>query len=116
MNKQLVIIAVLTSLGSLAGSTPVMNSQGSSSPGGYRESTYAAMKPTDFDLSRSARRSLERDNDLSVQAKNINIKVKNGRATLSGTVLNENEIKVIKQKVMAIEGIHSVNVKLKMKE
>lgn len=119
MKKQLVIIAVLGFLGGFAGAAPVYNSEGpsgSSATGGYRESTYSAMRPNDFDLSRAARRSLERDTNLSTQAKNINIKVKNGQATLSGAVMNANEISVIRKKVMAVEGIHSVNSKLKIQE
>lgn len=117
MKKQLGAIIVLTFLGGVAGSTPVYDSEGpSGSLSGARESTYSAMRPHDADLSRAARRSLERDADLSPQAKNINIKVKNGQATLSGSVLSENEIGIIRKKVMGVEGIQSVNSKLKIQE
>lgn len=117
MKKQLLTVIVLTLSGGFAGSTPVYNHEGPpGSISGPRESTYDSIKSSDRRLSNEARRSLQNDKELSTQAKNINIKVKNGQAFLSGQVLNENEINVIREKVLAINGIHSVNNKLKVQE
>lgn len=76
--------------------------------------TSESLQVSDMDLSAQARHSLESDSELSPQAQNVNIRVKNGHATVQGMVVNENEKDLIRQKVLAIEGIHSVSDKLKV--
>ncbi|MGZ3768141.1 MAG: BON domain-containing protein [Bdellovibrio sp.] len=108
---------ILTLASGIGAAAPVYDSEGP--PGSFsqgKQSTYDAMKSTDRQLAGEARRALEQDKDLSPYAKNINIKVKNRQATLSGAVLNEDEIALIRQKVLAVKGIDSVNNKLKVRE
>ncbi len=63
-----------------------------------------------------ARRSLERDSSLSYEARNVNIKVKNGRATLQGNVLSPDESQTLKRKVLAIDGVNAVEDKTSVQE
>ncbi|MGZ3774345.1 MAG: BON domain-containing protein [Pseudobdellovibrionaceae bacterium] len=111
--KQLVVIAGLILTGSFAGAVDNYDSEITGRP---RESTYSTMKAADKSLEKRALKSLQEDPDLSNEAKHINIRVRNGQATLSGAVLNQDEISMINKKVMAIQGIHSVNSKLKVQE
>lgn len=112
MNLFLNTIAVLAL--SFAAISPSANAIGYNGMPG--EKTTTRSQTSDMDLSAEARRSLESDPELSPKAQHVNVRVRNGRATVQGAVANENEKDIIRQKVLAIEGIHSVNDKLKVSE
>ncbi|KYG68524.1 hypothetical protein AZI87_04580 [Bdellovibrio bacteriovorus] len=71
---------------------------------------------SDSEIQAMARRSLQSDTSLSSEARNVNIRVQNGRATLQGQAASPEEKESIRQKVMAVEGINSVNNKVLIKE
>ncbi|WII72422.1 BON domain-containing protein [Bdellovibrio sp. 22V] len=71
---------------------------------------------SDTDLAASARRALQEDTALSQEARSVRVDVRNGRATLQGTVSSPEERQQIRSKVMATEGIRSVDDKLTVKE
>lgn len=75
-----------------------------------------AFAKTDSDLSAMARKSLEQDSTLSPEAKNVHIKVEDGRASLRGSVNSPQEKADIRAKVMAVDGIKSVDDKVQIRE
>lgn len=71
---------------------------------------------SDSDLTAKARRTLERDDDLSFEARNVNVRVRNGRAILQGAVRSPDDFSELKRKMMAVEGIRAVDNKLTISE
>lgn len=113
MKKQLAAAAALTFV--------VTSSLAQMKPSSPRESRQprrsgAMMMHSDSDLQAMARRSLERDEAFSVEARNVNIKVRNGRASLQGFIDSPTEKDALNQKVLDIEGVRSVNNNIMIRE
>lgn len=79
-------------------------------------SRQKVIRYSDRDLASMARRSLERDSDLSTDARNVNIKVRHGRAMIQGFVPSIEESQAVRRKVLAIDGVNAVENKLSVKE
>lgn len=71
---------------------------------------------SDRDLQAMARRSLDRDTGFSDEARNVNIRVRDGRASIQGFVQSPEESDALKRKVMAIDGVHRVDDKTSVRE
>ncbi|MEK2646847.1 BON domain-containing protein [Bdellovibrio sp. BCCA] len=71
---------------------------------------------SDRDLQATARRSLDRDTGFSDEARNVNIRVRGGRASIQGFVQSPEESDALKRKVMAIDGVHRVDDKTSVRE
>ena len=76
----------------------------------------AARFYSDSDLQSMASRSLRSDSDLSYEARNVNVRVQNGRASIQGFVSTPEEKEILQKKVLAIEGVHSVKDDTSVKE
>ncbi len=74
------------------------------------------MNYSDSDLASMARRSLERDTTLSHEARNVNIKIRDGRAVLQGAISSPEEGDILKKKVMAVEGVRDVQNNISIQE
>lgn len=73
-----------------------------------RPSSTAPKFYSDGDLQSKVSRSLASDVELSYEARNVNVRVQNGRASLQGFVGTPQEKEILQKKVLAIEGVHSV--------
>ncbi|WP_374075629.1 BON domain-containing protein [Bdellovibrio bacteriovorus] len=71
----------------------------------------ATIYRSDSDLQAMARRSLARDEAFSDNARNVNIRVRDGRASIQGFVNSPAESEALKRKVLAIDGVKSVRDK-----
>lgn len=112
MKQQLATLLVLSFV---VGMTSVLPTTSTAQTTSVRSSSTAGM-PSDSDLSAMARRSLEQDSSFSSEARNVHIKVKNGRASLHGSVNSLEEKAAIRNKVMAVEGVKSVDDQLQIRE
>lgn len=71
---------------------------------------------SDSDLQSMASRSLSSDSDLSYEARNVNVRVQNGQASIQGFVNSPEEKEILQKKVLAIEGVHSVKDNTSVRE
>lgn len=71
---------------------------------------------SDTELQSMARRSLDRDSELSFDAKNVNVKVENRRAFMQGFLNSPEEADMLRKKVLAIDGVMAVTDKTISKE
>lgn len=74
------------------------------------------VRHTDGDLQAKARRSLQWDADFSYDARNVNIKVRGGRALIQGFVKSPQESEALTKRVLAIDGVKAVENKTSVRE
>lgn len=125
MEKQLVTALTLmmlasssfaqTSYSSQPRTKQVKNPQRATTSQTYKTSEQrrrpATVYRSDSDLQAMARRSLARDEAFSANARNVNIRVRDGRASIQGFVNSSAESDALKRKVLAIDGVNSVRDK-----
>ncbi|NUN05434.1 MAG: BON domain-containing protein [Bdellovibrio sp.] len=109
MKTIFVILSLFVFAGTAAAAEKIISKQG----------TYDPTAPrfySDSDLQSMASRSLSNDDQLSHEARNVNVRVKNGQASLQGFVNTPEEQEILQKKVLAIEGVHSVKDNTSVRE
>jgi len=90
---------------------------------GKNRQAREAMEPTadqqpnnrsDLELTRLIRRSLVRDDSLSMSAHNVKIVAQNGTVTLKGSVRSADEKKMVEQKAAEVAGAANVKSELEV--